>query len=65
MFYSDALSELHLKDTRFAPLSEENLKKIMANGFTAESLCQDLLHQYNSAIPEARNDDLTLVTLTF
>ena len=65
VFYSDALTELPLKDSRVAPLSATNLHNLATSSGDAENLCQALLAQYNSADPAARNDDLTLVSCVF
>ena len=65
VFYSDALTELPLKDARFDPLSDQSLNLIAGGDFSAESLKQDFLNGFYSAIPDARNDDLTLVSCTF
>ena len=65
VFYSDALTELPLKDVKTDPFSTENEKKLLALHGNVEGVCHHIVAQFHSANAEAHNDDLTLICCGF
>ena len=65
VFYSDALTELSLKDAHADPFSKENEKKLLALQGNVDGVCHHIVQQFHNACAAARNDDLTLICCGF